>query len=603
MHPKCKNQSRFFNDPNIPAPKNICSPGKKGFMRKLQSLFNYRNTIIGVFISCFLQIFPRRKGLQWKILRMLFSTLYPISHVTIVISLVSFFVTAFSFAINCALEMTFEMISPLGESMDFQNFYACCMLILLCCTIFVVCFVFSLFWEIIKVAVVKRSLKFRVVKVGIFLAILLSSSIHAACANKNFGVMTFLSSCLIVCWFAAWIVAVIGSVGLIVFFYREESHEAYVVVLLPMRFLFVMFSILSPVSFTLVGASTGAVCFAFFYPFLTACLILYVVFRGCRRPNGEYFVIKKRFALMFIAAYLAVMILATTSQAHCDKDCNFPPLNHTQVTRDFPINSPKYPICGKTYGTPLRLNIADMAYLSYIAYQKNWNKRDLTLSVNGYFLNRDGTWNVTYISEENPRFYHLLEVTTQAHIIGIRGTTSSREWFQYLKLWSEIISYQVTSVALPKQTFPLNFVTPYITALSFLERLLHNNREDFAFSSVESYVRKINRTAGSTILLTGHSIGGGLAKIVGSRQKVTTAAFSSPGEVFSRAKFGITLDDLQRYTTSVVSRDDMITWVDIHGGLVQYINCNASGRLQCHSIVNTYCELKRSCGFQTSIAC
>ena len=397
--------------------------------------------------------------------------------------------------------------------------------------------------------------------------------------------------------------AVIGSLGLIVFCYREESHEAYVIVLLPMRFLFVMFSILSPVSFTLVGASTGRVCFAFFYPFLTASLILYVVFRGSRRPNGEYFVIKKRFALMFIAAYLAVMILASTSQARCDKDCNFPPLNHWQITSDFPINSPEYPICGKTYGSTLRLNIADMAYLSYIAYQKNWNKRDLALSVNGYFLDRGGTWNVTYISEGNPRFYHLLEGTAQVHIIGIRGTTSSREWFQYLKLWSEIISYQVTSVALPKQTFSLNFVTSYITASSFLERLLHNNREDFAFSSVESYVQKINRTAGSTILLTGHSIGGGLAKIVGSRQKVMTVAFSSPGEVFSRAKFGITLDDLQRYTISVVSRDDMITWVDNHGGLVQYISCNAGGHVQCHSIINTYCELKRGCGFQTSIMC
>ena len=501
--------------------------------------------------------------------------------------------------------MAFEMISPLGESMDNQNFYACCMLVLLCCTIFLVCFVFSLFWEIIKVAVVKRSLKFRAVKVGIFLAILLGSSIHAACADKSLGVMTFLSSCLIVCWFAALIVAVIGSVGLIVFCYKEESHEAYVVVLLPMIFLFAMFSILSPLSFTLVGASTGAVCFAFFYPFLTACLILYVVFRGCRRPNGEYFVIKKRFALMFIAAYLAVIILMGTSQAHCDKNCNLPPFNHTQARSEFSIteNLPKYPICGNTYGAPLRLNIADMAYLSYIAYQENWNKRDLSQSINGYFHDRSGKWNVTYISEENPRFYHLLESTTQVHIISIRGTTSSREWFEYLKLWSEIISYQVTSVALPKQTFPLNFVTSYITASSFLERLLHHNREDFAFSTLESYIEKINRTAGSTILLTGHSIGGGLAKIVGSRQKVTTVSFSSPGEVFNRAKFGFTLDDLQRYTTSVVSRDDIITWIDIPGGLVQYIDCNASDYVQCHSIVNTYCELKKSCGFQTSIAC
>lgn len=500
--------------------------------------------------------------------------------------------------------MTFEMFSPLGDSENNQNFYTCCMFILLCCKIFLVCFVFSLFWEIIKVAVVKRSLKFRVVKVMIFLTILFSSIIHAGCSDKNFGLMTFVRSCLIVCWFAAFIVAVLGLVGLLVFCYTEQSHEAYAIVLIPMCVPFVLFSIFSPVSFSLVDASTGAVCFAFFFPFLTACLILYVCFRGCRRPNGEYFVIKKRFAVMFFAAYLAVLTLVGTSRANCDKHCTFPPLNHKK-TSDFSVtenNPPRYPICGKTW-SPLRLNVTDMAYLSYIAYDKNWNKKDLSQSVNSYFLDRGGKWNITYISEGNPRFYHLLEETKQVHIIGIRGTASASEWFENLKLWSEIISYQVTSVALPVQNFPLDFVTSYVSATSFLERLLHHNRIDFVFSSIESYVQKINRTKGNSVLLTGHSIGGGLAKIVGSRQKVDAVSFSSPGEVYIRDKLNFTLRDLQRYTTSVVSRDDMVTWVDTHGGLVQYIDCNASGYVQCHSIVNTYCELKRSCGFQTPVMC
>lgn len=543
--------------------------------------------------------------MQWKIIRLLFSLLYPVSHVTVVISLVSFFVTAFSFAINCALELTFEMISPLGDSMTNQNFYTCCLLVLLCCTMFLVCFVFSLFWEIIKIAVVKRSLKFKVVKVLIFLAIILSSSIRAGLAEKNFGLMTFLGSCLIVCWFAAFLVAVLGAFGLLAFCYREQSHEAYAIVLLPMCVPFVLFSILSPLSFTLAGASTGAVCFSFFYPFLTACLILYVCFRGCRKPNGEYFVIKKRFALLFIAAYLAVLILAGTSRAYCaEKDCNFPPLNHTK-TSDFTIRenlSPGYPICDKTW-TPLRLHVADMAYISYLAYQKKWNKQDLTQSINSYFLDRGGQWNISYISDGNPRFYHVFEATKQVHVISIRGTVSAREWFENLKLWSEIISYQVTSVALPAQTFPLNFVTSYVSVASFLERLLHHDREDFSFASIESYIEKINRTADNSVFLTGHSMGGGLAKIIGSRQKVTTVSFSSPGELCIRAKMGFTLDDLQRYTTSVVSRDDMVTWVDFHGGLVQHIGCNASSYVQCHSIVNTYCELKRSCGFHTPVTC
>ena len=546
--------------------------------------------------------------MQWKVIRAIFSALYPVSHVTIVVSLVSFFVTAFSFAINCALEMTLEMIAPLGEESSSQTFYTCSMFVLLCCTMLLVCFVCSLFWEIIKVAVVKRTLKFRVAKVAILLVILLMASILAGCAKRNFGLMTFLSSCVIVSWFTAFVLSVLGSIGLLAFCYKEQSHELYALVLLPMLVAFVLFSILSPVSFALVGASAGAACFAFFYPFLIACLILYILLRGCRRPNGEYFIIKKRFAFLFIMAYLAVLILAITSRAYdSDKDTYFPPLRNQTNRNDYDFvrkeNTPVYPICGSTW-TPLRLNIADMAFLSYVAYQENCNRQELNRTINSYFLNRFGEWNVTYISEENPRFYHLFEASSQVDIISIRGTRSTREWIENLKLWSEIISYQVTSVALPMQQLPSSFVTSFVSAASFLERLLHHGCEDFAFSSVESYLKEhvINETD-HHILLTGHSMGGGLAKIIGSRLKLPAVSFMSPGEVHIHEKMGFTLRDLERYTTSVVSRSDMVTWVDHHGGLVQYIGCNASGYAQCHSIGNTYCELKNGCGFGTPVMC
>ena len=476
---------------------------------------------------------------------------------------------------------------------------------------FLVCLVCSLFWEIIKVAVVKRTIKFRVAKVAIFLIILVSAIIYAACAKRDFGVMTFLGSCVVVAWFAAFVLAVLGSVGLLAFCYREQSHELYAVALLPMCAAFVLFSILSPVSFTLVGASTGCVCFSFFYPFFTACLILYVCFRGCRTPSGEYFVVKKRFAFLFVIAYIGVIILAVTSRANCsDKDCYFPQSNnHTETNDNFVSkekSSPRYPICGNTW-TPLRLNIAEIAYLSYIAYRENWNKEDLSKDINSYFSDRGTQWNVTYTSEENPRFYHVFEATKQVHIISIRGTRSTREWIENLKLWSEIVSYQIISVALPLQSLPLSFVTSYVTAASFLERLLHHNREDFVFSRVESYLKEhlINGSTDQNIsvLLTGHSIGGGLANIIGSRLKIPAVSFSSPGEVHIHAKMDFTLDDLQRYTTSVVSRNDMVTWVDRHGGLVQYIGCTSNAYVQCHSIVNTYCELKEGCGFDSPVLC
>ena len=143
-----------------------------------------------IVTHCIFQIFPGRIGTQWTVIRAVFSFLYPVSHVTIVVSLISFFVTAFSFAINCAIEMTFEMISPIGDEISGLTFYTFCMFVLLCCTLFLVCLVCSLFrWEIIKVAVVKRTLKFRVAKVTVVMVILLIASIYAGCVKADYDVL------------------------------------------------------------------------------------------------------------------------------------------------------------------------------------------------------------------------------------------------------------------------------------------------------------------------------------------------------------------------------------------------------------------------------
>ena len=523
------------------------------------------------------------------------------------ISFISFFISSFSFAINCALEITFEMIAPLGDSESTQNFYSCCMFVLLGCTLFLVCFVFSLFWEIVKIVVVKRSLKFRVGKVVLLFIILLSAGVCTAFSKTNFvEFMDFIGWCLIVASVVAFILAVLGSLGLLLFLYKEESHESYALTLLPMRIPFVLFSILTPVSFKLVDASTGAMCFAFFYPFLTACLALYVCFRGCRKPNGEYFIIRRRFALLFMVAYLVVLVLAISSRAPCGAECKLTlSANATKETTNMQQrneNRVGYPICGKTWSS-LQLNVADMAFLSYLAYDDKWRNQDLGHAITSYFHNKGGNWNVTYVSNGTPAFFHLVESTKKVHVISISGAQTMRDWFDNLKLWSEIFTYQVTSVALPVQRLPLNFVALYVSAASSLERLLHGNHVDVYFRSVESYLRGINRTEAESVLLTGHSLGGGLAKIVASRNRFEAVSFSSPGELCNHVKLGYLLEDVQTHTTSVVAHSDMVTWVDVHGGLVQHITCDGGGYRRCHSIDNTYCELKTRCSFETPVLC
>ena len=144
---------------------------------------------------------------------------------------------------------------------------------------------------------------------------------------------------------------------------------------------------------------------------------------------------------------------------------------------------------------------------------------------------------------------------------------------------------------------------------AFLDDLFHNGDRDYYFRKIEDYVETVvqqtRNTTGDTwgLYLVGHSMGGGLAKIIGSRKNLPSVAFSSPGAVYSSKKFGYSLDDEQRFAVSVVDENDVVTWIDRHGGLVQYIKCNAGGFKQCHSIANTYCQLMTSCCFQSPVNC
>ena len=599
----CISFQQFLEIAKSDVPTKLTNKSVKNFVvsRNKTKQFNF----VEFSFILMLQVFSGRHGVQWKFLRAAFSILYPIAHVVIVVSLVSFFITAFSFAINCALEMTFEMVTPQGNQSSTRTMYTCCMLVLLCCSVFSVCVICSLFWEIVKVAVVKRTLKVKATKVVIFFIILIISSIYTGCTDHKFAVMSFVSNCVIVSWFVVFALSILGSIGLLAFCYREPSHELYALVLFPMMVAFGIGSIFSPISLGLVKASTGAICFAFFYPFLVACLTLYVCLRGCRRPNGEYFIIRKRFAFLFIVAYLGVLIVTISSRPFCTKnECYFPANNHTVDNAHLVSNqAPRYPICQTTW-TSVNLSIADLGYLSYVAYQENWDKESLEKTINGYFFNRKTQWNVLYASKENPRFYHVLETSEQVNVIGIRGAQSTKEWIRYLNLWSEIVSYQVTSMLLPAQQLPQSLVTSFVSAASFLETLLHHNNADFVIGAIESYITEhfINGTF-HHVLLTGHSMGGGLAKIIGSRMGFSAVSFASPGEVYIHRKMGFKLGNAQRQTTSVVSRSNTVTWIDRPGGLIQHIDCNASGHVGCHSIVNMYCELKIGCSFNTPVIC
>lgn len=101
---------------------------------------------------------------------------------------------------------------------------------------------------------------------------------------------------------------------------------------------------------------------------------------------------------------------------------------------------------------------------------------------------------------------------------------------------------------------------------------------------------------GYGFVITGHSLGGALAVIAGAFLAVQSVAFSPPGAEYSAYRFGIqSMAQIEKGSTVIKPRADLVPQVDLQVGFTQVIECNA-GSLKCHAIGRTACELFRSCG-------
>lgn len=101
------------------------------------------------------------------------------------------------------------------------------------------------------------------------------------------------------------------------------------------------------------------------------------------------------------------------------------------------------------------------------------------------------------------------------------------------------------------------------------------------------------------LIITGHSLGGGVAIVAGARLKIPAIAFSGPNAMLSRLKFNITTENLNKYPLNVVPERDPFPQTDDPGLIVEHIRCRApitEGSVACHEVVRSACELQYICG-------
>jgi len=257
----------------------------------------------------------------------------------------------------------------------------------------------------------------------------------------------------------------------------------------------------------------------------------------------------------------------------------------------------RYPACDMAEPIP-GISVLDYAFLSDVAYIHNTTQAQL--QVETYFGANGLISNYTYESTRLTSglfnstfgFYYRFQVpNTQSYIIAIRGTSTFLDLIADANLWLEVSLIQLLRLVLP-------LGVAWDPAYPYLIEALHidNGNEAFQYHyDIEQEVEALVEQ-GATVVLTGHSLGGGLGLIVSASEAVPATVFSAPNAMLSRLKFNITAEALNTWPVNIRPSGDPVAMVDFPGILSQSIDCLAPPGMACHGLLRTQCELEQTCG-------
>ncbi|EKX36229.1 hypothetical protein GUITHDRAFT_145913 [Guillardia theta CCMP2712] len=191
-------------------------------------------------------------------------------------------------------------------------------------------------------------------------------------------------------------------------------------------------------------------------------------------------------------------------------------------------------------------------------------------------------------------------------VISVRGTEFWRlsDWLEDVRMWTEPAVFTLLSNVFPT----INIWSPQATAMSLLKAIGLPDSE-YKYNRLVRHIRHrvLPRTPpGHQVVLTGHSLGGGIAHVVAALLNLPAVAFNPPGVYKSLAKHlhwhgeerRQMLHAAHNRTVTVLAENDFIGRLfDSHAGLVQTITCSTDqmGPLGCHMIENAVCNLLRHC--------
>jgi putative lipase involved disintegration of autophagic bodies len=197
-------------------------------------------------------------------------------------------------------------------------------------------------------------------------------------------------------------------------------------------------------------------------------------------------------------------------------------------------------------------------------------------------------------------YYGIKSDAANLVLVGVRGSSTGRDWLEDINLYSEISLLQAFSLVSPMiRMWPLEATAYIVKLLSFCENMAYLGRSAY-YLDIDEYIGSLrDEFPGYDVMVIGHSLGGATASTAGARTGVRSFSFEPPGVLYSHKKFGIKngVSAIGHSNVAVVRDNDPVVLVDRQGGQVQNIGCRGSLlSAYCHMMHPITCHLMASCG-------